>query len=37
VGNITSQLQQIFAEVILGRNPKYLDWYTLLSPRAVRA
>jgi len=37
VGNITSQLQQIFGEVILGRNPKYLDWYTLLSPRVVRA
>lgn len=37
VGNITSQLQQIFAEVILGRNSDYLDWYTLVSPKAVRA
>jgi branched-chain amino acid aminotransferase len=36
-GNITSQLQKTFTEVILGRNLKYLDWYTLLSPKPVRA
>lgn len=37
IGNITSQLQKTFTEVILGRNPKYADWYTLLSPKPVRA
>ena len=37
IGNITSQLQKTFTEVILGRNLKYLDWYTLLSPKPVRA
>ncbi len=31
VGKITSELQKLFTEVILGRNPKYLDWYTFLA------
>jgi branched-chain amino acid aminotransferase len=31
IGKITTELQKIFAPVILGRNPKYPDWYTLVS------
>ena len=35
IGRITAQLQKIFAEVILGRDPKYSDWYYLVSPKTV--
>lgn len=31
-GKITAKLQDLFAQVALGRNPKYSDWYTLVSP-----
>jgi branched-chain amino acid aminotransferase len=31
IGKITFELQKQFKEVILGRNPKYLDWYTFLA------
>jgi len=31
IGKITIALQKLFAEAILGRNPKYPDWYTLLA------
>ena len=31
VGKISTELQKLFAEVMLGRNPKYSDWYTLLK------
>jgi len=34
---MTAKLQKLFAEVILGRNPKYLDWYYLVSPKAAMA
>jgi len=37
VGNITAKLQNLFATVILGRNPKYTEWYYLVSPRAEKA
>lgn len=37
IGKITAQLQKIFAHVILGRNPKYHDWYYLVSPKTVTA
>jgi len=37
IGKITAKLQKLFAEVILGRNPKYHDWYYLVSPKAVTA
>ncbi|MBN2187583.1 MAG: branched-chain amino acid transaminase [Dehalococcoidia bacterium] len=37
VGKITSELQKLFAPVILGRNPKYPDWCTLVSPEPVKA
>jgi len=28
IGRITMELQKLFAEVMLGRNPKYPDWYS---------
>jgi len=31
IGPITMKLQKLFAEVILGRNPKYSEWYAFLS------
>ena len=36
IGKITAALQNLFTEVILGRNPKYSDWYTLFSPNPVK-
>ncbi len=33
IGKITTELQRLFKSVILGRNPKYSDWYTLVSPK----
>ncbi|HUV45812.1 MAG TPA: branched-chain amino acid transaminase [Dehalococcoidia bacterium] len=35
IGKITSALQKLFAEVILGRNTKYLDWYTFLAKSQI--
>ena len=37
IGRITATLQKLFAEVMLGRNPKYSDWYHLVSPKPVKA
>jgi branched-chain amino acid aminotransferase len=37
IGKTTAKLQKHFAEVILGRNPKYPDWYYLVSPKAAMA
>ena len=37
IGEMTIKLQNLFADVILGRNPKYHDWYYLVSPEAVTA
>jgi branched-chain amino acid aminotransferase len=37
IGETTAKLQKLFAEVMLGRNPKYHDWYYLVSPKAVTA
>lgn len=34
-GKITAKLQKLFAEVMLGRNPKYHDWYFLVFPKTV--
>jgi branched-chain amino acid aminotransferase len=36
IGEITTELQKLFAEVMPGRNPKYAEWYTFLtkSPKA---
>ncbi len=37
IGKITARLQKLFTRVMLGRNPKYSEWYCLFSPKAVRA
>jgi branched chain amino acid aminotransferase apoenzyme (EC 2.6.1.42) len=37
MGKITTELQNLFAQVMLGRNPKYSNWYTLVSPKVVKA
>jgi len=34
IGKITTELQRLFKSVTLGRNPKYSDWYTLVSPKS---
>jgi branched-chain amino acid aminotransferase len=36
IGKITAELQKMFSPVIQGRNPKYAEWYTLLSPKPVK-
>ncbi len=30
-GPITARLQELYAEVALGRNPKYSEWYTIVK------
>lgn len=30
-GPVTARLQELFAEVALGRNPKYSEWYTIVK------
>jgi len=35
-GKITVELQKLYKEVMLGRNPKYIDWYTPVSPKPVK-
>jgi branched-chain amino acid aminotransferase len=37
IGQTTAQLQKLFAAVMLGRNPKYPQWYQLVSPKPVKA
>lgn len=34
-GKVTGMLQKLFAEVMTGRNPRYTNWYYLVSPKAV--
>jgi len=36
-GKISTELQNLFNEVILGRKPKYSEWYTLVSPKPLKA
>jgi branched-chain amino acid aminotransferase len=36
IGKMTAKLQKLFAEVMLGRNPKYSEWYQLVSPKPVK-
>lgn len=36
-GEITGRLQEIYSEVVLGRNPRYSEWYTILQPDKVKA
>jgi branched-chain amino acid aminotransferase len=37
IGETTAKLQRLFAAVMLGQNPKYDDWYYLVSPKTVTA
>jgi len=34
IGETTARLQKLYAEAMLGRNPKYPDWYYLVAPAA---
>ena len=36
-GRITAELLKLFGEVMLGRNPKYSDWYNVISPGPAKA
>ena len=36
VGKITAKLQKLYAAVMLGRNPKYSEWYYLVSLEPVK-
>jgi branched-chain amino acid aminotransferase len=37
IGKVTARLQKLFAEVMVGRNAKYSQWYYLVSARPVKA
>jgi len=37
IGKVTARLQRLFAEVMVGRNSKYSQWYYLVSPRTAKA
>ena len=34
-GPISAQLQEMYFDIVVGRNPKYLHWCTPASPRPV--
>ena len=36
-GAVSLQLQRMYFDIVLGRNPKYLHWCTAASPRLVTA
>jgi branched-chain amino acid aminotransferase len=36
IGELTAKLQKLFAEVMVGRNAKYPEWYYLVSPKPVK-
>jgi branched-chain amino acid aminotransferase len=36
-GPISSQLQRMYFDIVVGRNPKYMQWCTAASPRLVPA
>ncbi|MCH2506392.1 MAG: aminotransferase class IV, partial [Dehalococcoidia bacterium] len=36
-GAIASQLQKLYFDVVVGRNPKYLHWCTTAQPRVATA
>ena len=36
IGKVTANLQKLFAEVMVGRNAKYPEWYYLVSPKTVK-
>ncbi len=35
-GKVTAKLQKLFSEVMAGRNPKYAEWYYLVSAKPVK-
>lgn len=37
IGKITTALQKLYSEVARGRNPRYSNWYILVSPAPVKA
>ncbi len=37
IGPISSKLQKLYFDVVVGRNPKYLHWCTAVEPRLVTA
>jgi branched-chain amino acid aminotransferase len=36
IGKVTAKLQKLFAEVMVGRNAKYADWYYLVPAEPVK-
>ena len=34
-GPISTKLQEMYFEIVVGRNPKYMHWCTQASPRLV--
>jgi branched-chain amino acid aminotransferase len=34
-GPISARLRELYFEIVVGKNPKYLQWCTAASPRAV--
>jgi len=36
IGKVTAKLQKLFAEVMVGRNAEYPEWYYLVSPKPVK-
>ena len=36
-GPVSTQLQKMYFEIVVGKNPKYLHWCTAASPRLVTA
>jgi len=36
-GPMTTALQKLYFDVVVGRNPKYLHWCTVVSPQVVPA
>lgn len=37
IGKVTGQLQSLYFDVIKGKNPKYLDWYTPAYSKPAKA
>ncbi|MCI0785772.1 MAG: branched-chain amino acid transaminase [Chloroflexi bacterium] len=37
IGPISSKLQKLYFDIVVGRNPKYLHWCTAVEPRLVTA
>lgn len=36
VGPIAAQLQKLYFQIVVGKNPKYLHWCTVVAPRLVK-